>query len=91
MCTRHVFTDRVKEIRVDIDHEFEAWYIDSKRIAGELQVEEKVPRTCGRQTKRKNINISNLSEYFKFTVAIPFLDYLSQELSTGTDFRWTLR
>ena len=31
--------DRVKKMPVDVDHEFEAWYTDNKRIADEFQIE----------------------------------------------------
>ena len=35
--------DRVKEMRVGVDEEFETWYTDGKRIADQLQIEEKGP------------------------------------------------
>ena len=33
------WVDRVKGMRVDVDHELEAWYTDSKRTADTLQIE----------------------------------------------------
>lgn len=62
--------ERVKEMRDGVDAEFNTWYEDCKRIAYELQIEEKVPRTCGRQTQS-----STPQQYYKGTVAVPFLDH----------------
>ena len=73
--------ERVKEMREGVDAEFETWYQDCKTIADELEIEEKVPRTCGRQTQRTNIVSSTPQQYYKRTVAVPFLDHLSAELN----------
>lgn len=73
--------ERVKEMREGVDAEFETWYEDCKRIVDELQIEEKVPRTCGRQTQRTDIGSSTPQQYYKGTVAVPFLDHLSTELN----------
>ena len=44
-------------------------------------VEVKVPRLCKRQTHRGNVGgSSDPSDYYKAKIAIPFLDYLYQEL-----------
>ena len=50
--------DRVKEMRVGVDEEFETWYTDGKRIADQLQIEEKVPKP--------HQNTSNLQLLFLF-------------------------
>ncbi|XP_060070932.1 52 kDa repressor of the inhibitor of the protein kinase-like [Ylistrum balloti] len=72
--------ERVKEMR-GVDVEFETWYEDCKRIANQLEIEEKFPRTCHRQTQRTNIGSSCPQQYYKATVAVPFLDHLSTELN----------
>ena len=38
-----------------------------------------VPRTCGRQTTRSNVEASTPEEYWRRTIFIPFLDHLIQE------------
>lgn len=39
-------------------------------------MEVKKPRTCSRQINRKNILTDDPKEYFRFTLYLPFLDYL---------------
>ena len=74
---------RVKEMRSEIVSEFNTWYEDSERIANELDIEVTMHRVCGRQTQRPNANrCANPCEYFRTNVAIPFLDYLLQELNS---------
>ena len=53
---------------------------DATQIANGLEIEIKVPRTCVKQQHRANVNTTEPKEYFKSTLAIPFLDYLLQEL-----------
>ena len=38
-----------------------------------------VPRTCGRQTTRSNVEASTPEEYWRRSIFIPFLDHLIQE------------
>ena len=64
-----------------VDVVFERWYEDCKLIANELEIEENIPRTCGRQTQITNIGSSCMQQYYKATVAVPFLDHLSAELN----------
>ena len=47
-------------------------------IAGSA-AETPIPRTCGRQTARSNVEASNPEEYWRRTVFIPFLDHLIRE------------
>ena len=44
-------------------------------------------RICGRQTHRTNINVTDPETYFKISVFLPFLDYLTQALHTYFDNR----
>jgi hypothetical protein len=80
LITEHV--ERVKEIRGEIDAEFETCFHDAKRIAEELDITVTVPRTCNKQQHRANIHRDNPKEYYKSAVAIPFLDYGNQELDS---------
>ena len=38
-----------------------------------------IPRRCGRQTARSNVEASTPEEYWRRTVFVPFLDHLIQE------------
>ena len=40
-----------------------------------------MPRVCGRQTSRSNVQASSPEEYWRRTIFVPFLDYLIQALS----------
>jgi hypothetical protein len=71
----------VKDMRSNIDVEFESWFTESKKMADQLGIDVKVPRLCRGQAHRGNVgDSSDPSDYFKANIAIPFLDYLYQEL-----------
>ena len=40
-----------------------------------------IPRRCGRQTQRSNVEATTAEEYWRRTVFVPFLDHLLAELS----------
>ena len=44
-----------------------------------------IPRRCGRQTARSNVQASTPEEYWRRTVFIPFLDHLLQEFNNRFD------
>ena len=60
-------------------------YAHSCRIAEKSGITVAMPRTCLRQTHRFNLPSSSVEDYFKNTVAIPFLDHLIQDLSERFD------
>ena len=78
MLDHHV--EKISEIRREADIEFETCFSDATQIANDLDIEIKVPRTCFKQQHRANFKTTEPKEYFKSTLAIPFLDYLLQEL-----------
>ena len=40
-----------------------------------------MPRVCNRQVYRDNHGISNVKDYFRVTVTVPFLDHVVNEIS----------
>jgi len=46
-----------------------------------------MPRICGRQIHRVNINVTDPETYFKISVNLPFLDYIIQAMHTRFDDR----
>ena len=74
--------ERVKEIRGEIDAEFETCFGDAEKIAEELDITVTVPRTCTKQQHRANIPKDTPKEYYKLAMAIPFLDYFLGELDS---------
>ena len=50
-----------------------------REAVGESDYEPSLPRRCGRQRNCANVSAETAEEYFRRTIAIPFLDhFLSQ-------------
>jgi hypothetical protein len=60
---------------------------DIVEFAAKVDVEISMPRVCGRQTHRVNINVTDPETYFKISVYLLFLDYIIQALHTRFDDR----
>jgi hypothetical protein len=73
-------TTCISTIRQDIDTVFTPWFEEVKGIAQTLSTEVTVPRQAARQTHRDNHPATNPEQFFKTSVAIPFLDHLMSEL-----------
>ena len=69
-------------IRNEIDFYHDKWYDLVLKLAEDVDVDEKKPRTCGRQTYsyRANIQSDSVSTYYKQTITVPMVDYLCSEL-----------
>jgi hypothetical protein len=74
-------TERLTEIRANLDNEFKDWFSEAKGLADQLSEELRVRRVTGRQVHRANASSESPEEHFKRNVAIPFLDHLIMELS----------
>lgn len=57
------------------------------KLALKVGAEITMPRTCGRQTKRVNVNAKDPEEYYKISIFIPFLDNLINQLHFRFDKR----
>ena len=76
------FVQKVLEsARNDVDSFHNRIYAASLAIARKVNVDEKLPRTTGRQQHRCNVPSSSPSEYYKRQLTIPALDYLTSEIS----------
>lgn len=79
---RHI--DVLKQVltdtRSDIDRQFHAIFENASRCAGKHNVHITIPRICGRQTARDNHPAASAEEYFRRSLAIPFLDHLTSEI-----------
>ena len=75
----------VKALRTNIDGTDNLWYSEIMNIAEELQVKPKIPRTASRQTNRANHPSETIKEYYKRSILIPFIDYVSAQLTTRFD------
>ena len=64
----------------DIDEWFSRMYPKVLRIVELVQCIEARPRVCSRQRNRDNTPAESVAEYWKRTVAIPFLDIVCSEI-----------
>lgn len=74
-----------KHLRETVDNEFEILYGRLLDFAKENSIEESAPRQCSRQTHRSNIPSFSVMDYWKTTIAIPFLDHIIMELTNRFD------
>lgn len=74
-------TTCITTMRADIDTVFGLWFEDVKDIAGTMETDVTVPRQASRQTHRDNQPATTSEQFFKASVAIPFLDHLSSQLT----------
>ena len=65
----------------DIDLQFHILYENASRLAQKYDVEVKTPRICSRQA-RANHPSSTTEEYYRRSLAIPFLDHLESQIDT---------
>lgn len=70
------------DIRTGIDEWFQDMYMEVLALAEKVGSTEQRPRVCGRQTQRNNCPSESVAEYFKRTVAIPFLDVICSEMKS---------
>lgn len=70
----------IADLRKKPEKEFRPIFAKMMKIATAAGIEElSVPRRCGRQTARNNVQSSSTEEYWRRAVFIPFLDHLNQE------------
>ena len=67
--------------RANVEKEFADWYEQAVKIAQSVGVQPNKPRTtrCWRRF-RDNVESYNLEEYFRRSVAVPFLDSITSQL-----------
>ena len=72
---------KAQDIRNDIDNEFQNVCESSKVICDADGIDElTVPRRCGRQNKRNNVQAETVEVYCKRAVFVPYVDHLITEL-----------
>ncbi|CAI6345265.1 unnamed protein product [Macrosiphum euphorbiae] len=73
--------------RKNADQAFKEIMISVTELALKVGAEITMPRTCGRQTNRVNVNAKDPEEYYKISIFIPFLDNLINQLHYRFDKR----
>ena len=75
---KQVLTDA----RSGIDEQFHLIFINATRCASKHSVAITMPRRCGRQTTRENHPGDTAEEYYRRSLAIPFLDHLKSDIES---------
>lgn len=73
-------TSTLQEIRTDLDRHHHTWWPACVDMASSVSVEPAMHRCCRSQVHRSNPPANSPEEYFRKTVAIPFLDNLISHL-----------
>ena len=73
-------TATIESIRADTDTAFTPWFTEAEAMAATFSTDIAVTRKACRQILRDNHPAGTPEEYFKRSVAIPFLDHLCLEL-----------
>ncbi|CAH1111841.1 unnamed protein product [Psylliodes chrysocephalus] len=71
-----------KDLRSKSEEIFNKIFYDLENFSERLGIEIKIPRLCGKQTQRSNVETSTMNEYFGRSIFIPFLDHLIEELQS---------
>ena len=72
----------VARVRSNREEECHEWFEDVSRLADKIGAAVSVPRVTGRQEHRNNAPSENPESRYRVNVAIPFIDYLLEEMSS---------
>jgi hypothetical protein len=70
------------EILKKILYEFEKYFKNASDKLALVGEEIRIPRLCGRQTTRSNIDTSSSIEWYRINIFLLFIDYLISQLNT---------
>lgn len=73
----------LSDARSDIDKQFKILFTNAFKFAEKYNVSVSIPRRCSRQTARENHPGSTPEEYYRRSLAVPFLDHLISEIDTS--------
>ena len=72
----------LKELRDKNDVVFKRWYAYAVEINSELGTEPSAPRTASWPQHRANAPYDTAEEYYRHNLFIPFLNYITREMSS---------
>ena len=70
----------LEEIRADIDEWHSTWFTMAREISEEGTEGPDIPRRCGQQNNRDNVEAETPEVYYRCILTIPFLDHLISQL-----------
>jgi hypothetical protein len=71
----------LSDIRGDVETTFSAWFGEAEALAAGVNETITMPRTVSRQSHRPNQPADTAQDYFRRSIAVPFLDHLLSEFS----------
>lgn len=71
----------IKEKRKECEQNFNKIYVETAELAVDLDIDIKLPRLAGRQTKRAN-HPGDIEEYYRRSLYVPLLDNVYNDLSS---------
>jgi hypothetical protein len=74
--------DVIGNIRENSVSEFEKYFKNASDKSALVGEEIRIPRLCGRQTTRSNIDTNSPIEWYRINIFLPFIDYLISQLNT---------
>jgi hypothetical protein len=72
----------LNKLRLDGKTEFKDLYFKAVEQMNKLEITVKKPRTISMQHHRQNPEITNVEDYFRVTVYIPFLDFMITDMKS---------
>lgn len=72
----------LKKLRENVDNYSQRIFQHSMRIAEQSDISVLIPRVVQRQQHRSNPEFTSAEDFFKKTIAIPFLDHLISDVSS---------
>ncbi|XP_047123031.1 52 kDa repressor of the inhibitor of the protein kinase-like [Hydra vulgaris] len=77
-----ILKNTLLSIRSSIEISHSEWYKEAVTIAATNYTLPSKPRTCGQQTQRDNHQVDDISDYYRVTCSIPFLDHILTQLDS---------
>nr|XP_002161386.3 52 kDa repressor of the inhibitor of the protein kinase-like [Hydra vulgaris] len=77
-----ILKNTLLSIRSSIETSHSEWYKEAVTIAATNYTLPSKPRTCGQQTQRDNHQVDDISEYYRVTCSIPFIDHILTQLKS---------
>eukprot|EP00112_Aurelia_sp_Birch-Aquarium-sp1_P013364 Seg2834.3 transcript_id=Seg2834.3/GoldUCD/mRNA.D3Y31 product="52 kDa repressor of the inhibitor of the protein kinase" protein_id=Seg2834.3/GoldUCD/D3Y31 len=74
--------DELRSVRRNLDIKFEQWFSEARSLSSYVGSDVQMPRTCARQINRENYPGQSSEEYYRRSIATPFLDHLLSELDS---------
>ena len=74
-------TDTLKVRRENVDSFSGEMFAEAIKLGDKIDVEPSTPRLCRRQKKRANTPAASPEQYYRWTLVIPLLDHLNQQMA----------